>query len=138
MESLLVQVLKPPRPRVMYSQRKLSYVEGRAIYRAMDQVLYTCGTSLQGILLDRSGRADPPEVTTLFQRVYCRQDLTCDDPIEVPNYSCERFPMVCVHCACEHDQTEEGRYQLCDECKKEGKLPVLKRNRKLFAGTGSQ
>ena len=113
-------------------------MEGRAIDRAMDQVLYTCGTSLQGLLLDRCGRADPPEVTTLFERVYCRQNLTCGDLVEVPYYSCELFPAVCVHCACEHDQSEEGHYPICNACKEDGKLPILKRKRKLFTGTVAQ
>ena len=116
----------------------LLYVEGRAIYRAMDQVLYTCGTSLQGLLLDCSGWADPPKVTTPFERVYCQQNLTCNDPVEVPYNSGGKIPMVCIHWACEQDQTEEGCYPLCDECKKKGKQPVFKRKKKFFAGTGSQ
>ena len=39
----------------------------------------------------------------------CAQNLTCDDPVEVPYYSCEAFPVICVHCACPHEaQTKES------------------------------
>ena len=119
------------RPRVLYAQHKLNYAELRAVSRTLDELLYTCGSTLQGVTVDRQ-KDGPVETTALFERVFARATLTCEDPVEVPYSSCEMFPLVCVHCACEHDHMEEGRYPICELCKQEGKTAILKRKRKLF------
>ena len=115
----------------MYAQHKLNYAELRAVSRTLDELLYTCGSTLQEVTVDQQ-KDDPIETTALFERVFAQANLTCEDPVEVPYYSCEMFPLVCVHCACEHDHMEEGRYPICELCKQEGKTAILKRKRKLF------
>ena len=63
---------------------------------------------------------------SLMQSVYVRENLTCNDPIEVPYYSSEKFEDLCIHCACATTDTTEGSYHICQFCKQSGKLPVLK------------
>ncbi len=43
----------------------------------------------------------------LFDRVFVRQNLTCDKPIEVATiYSSERFALICTSCGCTSDAQE--------------------------------
>lgn len=95
------------RPRVVYFQRRLSYLETSAISWTIEGFLYTCGTTLHGVEV-QSRRDDPPTMSTLFQRVFVCENLTCEDPVEVPYYSCEAFPMIGVHCACPHESCSTG------------------------------
>ena len=97
------------RPRVLYSQRKLSIVETNALTRTVEGFLYTCGATLCGLEVVQCPD-DPPTISTLFQRVFVKGNLTCENPVEVPYYSCEAFEMVCVHCAHPHESAQEGQY----------------------------
>ena len=46
---------------------------------------------------------EDPSVLTRFDRVFVRQNLTCDMPIEVPYYSSKRFALICTSCGCTSD-----------------------------------
>ena len=124
------------RPRVIYAQRKLSHYDECALSRSIEEILYTCGSSLQGLDVEaRSG--EPPSVLTLFDRVFVRANLTCEDleQVEVPYYSSEKFAPVCSDCACDCAGADniEGQYPLCQYCRAQGKQPMLKRKRKITA-----
>ncbi len=77
----------------------------------------------------RSG--EDPSVLTLFDRVFVRENLTCDKPIEVPYYSSERFELICTSCGCTSG-AQEGQYPLCGYCKGKGNQPIMKRKHKIF------
>ena len=99
-------------PRVLYSQKKVSYGERVAVHRTLEQMLYTCGSKLdiEPIIL----RGDPSSAATDFTRVMVRLNLTCNDTVEVPYYSSE----------CSEE------YPNCNEFKVI-KPPVFKQKRKL-------
>ena len=87
------------KPRVVYSKLKLKIEEENAFERTLDGVLFTCGSSLQGLEVERKA-GDPPYVQTSMQRVFVRENLSCDEPVEIPYYSSEKFEDLCIHCAC--------------------------------------
>ncbi len=63
----------------------------KVLQRTTEGLLYTCGSTFKGIEVD--GRCQPNEdqsVLTLFERVFVHENLTCDDPVEVPYYSSDR------------------------------------------------
>ena len=65
----------------------------------MDGIWLTCGSSLREVEVDE-------QLKPLFDRVFVRQNLSCDDPVETPYYSSERFQIVSTYCACKCDSTE--------------------------------
>ena len=122
------------RPRVIYSQYRLNYSEESVLSQSIEGLLYTCGSSLQGLQVE-THLMDPPTVKTLFKRVYVRKNLTCNDPIEVAYYSSERFQLICTHCACVCELVVEGQYPICDFCRQQGLMPIFKRKRKSFSSS---
>ena len=108
---LCVERLKP---RVVYAQYRLTLSEEQA---AMDGIWFTCGSSLKEVEVDK-------ELKPLFDRVFVRQNLGCDDPVEIPYYSSELFQILC---ACKCTNTEPGKYPICKLCLEEGKVAMLKR-----------
>ena len=98
--------------------------------RLGDTYLYSCGSTLAGLECEIQQR-DHPTVQDLFNRVYVRENLTCDMTIEIPYYSSQNFVSVCAHCGCQWTDSDEGKYPVCDYCKQQGHLPLLKRKRKL-------
>ena len=118
------------KPRVIYSQRKLTFAETSVLFRSLESLLYSCGSTLKGVEVEcRDG--EDLSLLTLFERLFVRQNLSCDDPVEVPYYSSDRFEDICAHCGCVCAESESGQYPLCSHCKHEGKHPVLKRKRKM-------
>lgn len=110
------------RPRVLHSQKKVPNGERVVIRSSLEQILYTCGSSLD--MDPIIYRGDPPAATTVFLRVIVRLNLIQ-----------WRFHItqvnVCVHCACPQQITIGGQYPICQECRDSGKIAALKRKRKL-------
>ena len=116
------------KPRVVYSQRKLSIVEEIVFSRSVEGILYSCGSVLQGVEVElRPG--ENVSVMTLFDRLFVRENLLCSDAIEVPFYSSERFGKVCSSCGCSEKSSREGEYPLCEGCRNNGCSPLVKRKR---------
>ena len=111
---------------MVYAQYRLTISEEQALHHAMDGIWFTCGSSLREVEVDE-------QLKPLFDRVFVRQNLSCDDPVETPYYSSERFQIVCTYCACKCDSTEAEKYPICKFCQEEGKVAMLKRKRSLTA-----
>ena len=106
------------RPRVIYAQKKLSFQEVLQVERILEDVYFTCGSSLQDI--DSSHGVGSTTDSRLLSKVFVRANLTCNDPVEIPFYSSKSFPDVCVHCACVGDLVEnQDVYPTCNYCFKE-------------------
>ena len=56
---------------------------------------------------------EPLSVLTLFERVFVRANLTCDETVEIPYYSSEKFVNICSNCACSEVSEVQGQYPLC-------------------------
>ena len=115
------------RPRVLYSQKKVSFGERMVVRRTLEEMLYSYGSKLdiEPVILG----GDPSSAATVFTRVMVRLNITCSDPVEVPYYS--SVLRICVHCACKTQCTIDGQYPICNECIHDGKPLIFKRKRKL-------
>ena len=120
------------RPRIMYSQHKLKHHDNVVLLRSLEPLLFVCGATLSDVEVITTP-FDPPSTADLFSRVFVRANLCCRDELEVPYYSSECFGPVCSHCACECQESVEGQYPLCMDCRADGVSPLLKRKRKMAA-----
>ena len=117
-QSQIVMCLECLRPRVIYAQKKLSFQEVLQVERILEDVYFTCCSSLQDI--DSSHGVGSTTDSQLLSKVFVRANLTCNDPVEIPFYSSESFPDVCVHCACVGDLVEnQDVYPTCNYCFRE-------------------
>ena len=100
--------------RSVKSHKMLKKAELPILDAALEQVDYTCGSSMT----DFNDR-DDTTVDNILKRVFVRRDLRCPQPVEIPYYTSGMFERVCCHCATKHDQLEEalveGHY-LCLWC----------------------
>ena len=69
---------------------------------------------------------------TILRRVYVRENLSCQSPMEVAYYGLGLWVDVCCQCGVESQAQnpitrEEGKYPLCANCKNIGKQPLNKR-----------
>ena len=95
------------RPRVIYARYKLIHAEQVALYRTIEGLLYTCGSTLKGVQVETQSRTELSVVNGLFEKIYVQENNTCSDPVEIPYYSSERFQPICTPCACECDVAVE-------------------------------
>ena len=65
----------------------------------MEKILFTCGSSLKRLVVDKQP-SDPASIVDIFDCVFMHKNLTCYDCIKVPYYFSEKFEDICVHCAC--------------------------------------
>ena len=127
---LLVLCTECLKPRVLYSKQKLIFNEEEAVQRSIESILYSCGSTLKGLQVQRLP-TDQISFEDLFDRVFVRENISCDDCIEIPYYSSYKFEDICIYCACQVQSVDlvNGQYPHCKDCK-ELKPPVLKRKRK--------
>ena len=135
------------KPRVLYCAYKLREEEYHTLKAKLEDVSYSCDTSIQELLCgephnddesaaDETGRggASKPgrgtrKVRSLKQDVYVRRSLQCNNPIEVPYYSSNVFRDRCVHCGSFQDFVNDSEvYPTCNACK--SKVKIYKRKRK--------
>ena len=104
---------------------KLTYAEQVALSRTVEGLLYTCGSTLKGVQAEAQSQLEIPIVNALFERLHVRENVTCNDPVEIPYYYSERFQLICTHCACECDAVVEGQFPICDFCRQQGESPLF-------------
>ena len=127
---MLIMCSECLKPRVLYSKHKLTFDEEEAVQRSIQNLLFSCGSNLKELQVEMHPTYKNSMIN-LFERVFVRENITCDDYIEIPYYSSEKFEDICICCACKVSDLVEGQYPLCLECKQQGKSPILKRKRKL-------
>ena len=121
------------RPRVLRSKHKLSIDDKIILERTLEDTLFSCGSNFQDVK-PMNYPSDSPHTKSLFERVFVRENLNCEMPMEVTYYSSECYEDICVHCACNKDLIlTTGVYPICSYCLEEdGKQKILKRKRPLF------
>ena len=132
------------KPRVSYSPHKIQYSRCELLKETLESVSYSCGTSLQELLLgtrpcdDEDSAAEANTDTQLvdqarqsaFPEVYVRDHLRCQDAIEIPYYSSQLFIDRCIHCASmEQLVNDQECYPSCRNCK-ESRVPGIFKRRK--------
>ena len=114
------------KPRVLHGAKKLKKDECIELEKALEQIDFTCGTTMACLVPD-----DAEE--HILEKVYVRADLKCIQPVEVPYFSSGIFPALCCHCATESELVtgQPSVYPACHTCYS-NKPKVLKRKRKIF------
>ena len=116
------------KPRVMYSQTKLSTEEKETLDLLTDVLQYSCG----GVLSELKS-PDNCRENEILDKVHVRANLVCANPVEIPYYSSKAFVDVCFHCGKKDDiSRDEGAYPACNNCKG-SKSVALKRKRNIWA-----
>lgn len=105
--------------RIILSKKKLNPQNFILLNRIVEDISYTCGTSLNDLDL-------PAELESV-----CIKPHRCYDPMEKLYYSCG-FEPICYYCA--KDVPEEGQpdeqYPMCHVCQSQGKAVVFRPGRK--------
>ena len=112
------------KPRVIYSNTKLSQRQEVLLAINMSEYEYTCGSHLF-----------PPSCERLLQTLTLRPQLTCAQPVELPFYGAELGRKdLCCHCAAPNAFTDpllKEQYKtvlpICDGCVADHKTAVVQR-----------
>ena len=107
------------KPRVCYAKRKLKENVRRKFIRILEDLQYTCGSSLDDIEDE-----DPDSPVNV---VKVRGNLVCDSLIEVPYFGANH-KAICIYCAQNSDLcVDKGFYPICKNCVNLKKKKVAKR-----------
>ena len=110
------------KPRVIYSASKLNVTEQIILDKILDIYIYSCGAKLQDLKVKDSDRA--PRVNALLDKIFVKQNISCQNAVEIPYYSSGCFPPVCYFCASKDDlKIEEGAYPHCETCATKNTVP---------------
>ena len=120
------------KPRVMYAARKVRFYDQRKLETVLEGIIYTCGMDLKECI--PADISDHDKQSHVLSSIFVRQNMNCDSRIEIPYFSSECFPSICIYCGSEESLVPaiemEGMYPLCSSCK--ATTPgILKRKRKL-------
>ncbi|PKY53552.1 hypothetical protein RhiirA4_547713 [Rhizophagus irregularis] len=107
------------KPRCIFSKNMLSDNEKTSLEILLDNVIYICGSPIT------------PEAHNLYEKVYIRQKIHCNSPIEAVYYSCRRLKteIICFYCGekdglLEPDDNLKKKfttiYPFCQTCKNKG------------------
>ena len=81
------------KPRLLHSKTKIKKENGPGAKRMMEKVMYMCGSILSEFL---GNGADKDE--RFLQSIFVRENISCSSKMELPYYSVECYPIVCVYC----------------------------------------
>ena len=126
--SSIVRCIECDKPRVLHAAKKLNQQELFQLDKEIDDMDFSCGSTMKDFI------PEDEEDSHVLSKVYCRADLGCSQPLEIPYYSSGSFPHICIHCAeCDNLLTGDEAsdiYPTCGQCMTKPKQ--LKRKRKLF------
>ena len=77
----------------LYSQYKLKNRQPEYAKRMVKKLDYACGASLSEYM--GTGRDKDEQ---LLEVIFVRENLSCSSTVEVPYYSVDYFPAVCIYC----------------------------------------
>ena len=88
---------------------------------------YVCGS----VLADYAGTGNDKDLK-LIENIYVRENISCASKIELPYYSVDHYPKICIYCGVKGTSRSLGSsveiYPKCDVCKE--KPDVQRRKRK--------
>ncbi|GBB87230.1 hypothetical protein RclHR1_13680003 [Rhizophagus clarus] len=107
------------KPRCIFGKNALSDEEKTSLEILLDNVIYICGSPIT------------PEMHDLYEKVYVRQKIYCNSPIEAVYYSCRHLKteIICFYCGDENELLEPDDnlkkkfttiYPFCQICKDKG------------------
>ena len=130
------------RPRVLHSKHKISFKDQKVLLQTLEDILFSCGASFKEVSPSIQPEDRSEAASSIFNRVFVRENLSCEMPVEVTYFSSESFVDICVHCACINSTQAAltlpvGAYPICSVCVEDGKDKIFKRKRPVFKGPTS-
>ena len=112
------------KPRLIYSKNKLAHADIKMFSNIMNDLLFTCGASLSEFPVFGDSKKH------LMEKLYVRQNLNCQTPVETLYYSADIYPQCCCHCGSKRRlRLQDGHYPICSPCVAQKKQPIHKRKR---------
>ena len=102
-------------------------MELELLKRIMQKVQYLCGASLS----EYNGPGNDRD-EEMLKLIFVRENISCSSKIELPYYSVEHFPRVCIYCGIIGTlrtlKSSDEHYPQCNSCS--DKPNVVRRKRK--------
>ena len=86
----LVRCEECNKPYLLFAKRKLKDQELTSLKRILNELVYSCGSSF--------AEYDAEKEDSIMNKVFVKENLSCNQIIELSYYSCEIFKAVCIHC----------------------------------------
>ena len=86
----VITCLECEKPRLLHSKHKVRKEDVPSVKRMMK---YMCGAALS----EYTGSGEDRDEQHL-KSIYVRENLACRSIIELPYFSVENFPIICIHC----------------------------------------
>lgn len=112
---------------MLHSKHKLSIDDKIVLERTLEYILFSCRSNFKDVK-PLNYPSDSPQTKSLFERVFVKENLNSEMPMEVTYYE-----DICVLCACNKILIlTTGVYLICSFCLEYGKQKILKRKRPLY------
>lgn len=121
---LILQCHECEKWRLIYSKHALTSSEKKELQIVLENLLFSCGSSFTDIDCEES---------SVLKKVFCRQNINCSSPMEIPYYSTNHEDL-CYYCGADKDfatgETFINKYPICNLCFSCNKTPIPSRKRK--------
>ena len=109
----IVKCIHYLKPLVVYEKKKLSDAHKSLIKRMLNDFPYVCGTVFHDLPID-----DKNKDSYNLEMLHCRENLTCESPMEIPYYSSKLFKNLCFYCGRERNRIQSNIefYPQCTSC----------------------
>ena len=110
--------------RVVYAKKKLSDVHKWSMKCMLNDFQYVCGTVFHDLPTD-----DKNKDSFVLGMIHCRENLTCESPMEIPYYSSKLFKNLCFYCVQERNLMPSNMefYSQFTSCQPKTRAKVAKR-----------
>ena len=115
------------KPRHLHSKTVVKGIYQKPTKRLVEKLDIVCGS----VLSEYEGTGNEKD-RKLLNNIHVRENISCSSKIELPYYSVDHFPKICIYCGVRGTSRSLGSspetYPKCESCK--GKPDVQKRKRK--------
>ena len=105
--------------------------------RMVGKLEYVCGS----VLSDYGGTGNDRDEKHL-KKIFVRENISCASKIELPYYSVDFYPKICIYCGIKGTTRSLGNltecYPKCESCKEKPDVPRRKRKNVVAADLGKK
>ena len=98
----IVKYIHCLKARVVYAKKQLSDARKRMMKPMLNYFQYVCGTVFHDLPID-----DKNKDSYNLEMLHCRENLTCESPMEIPHYSSKLFKNLCFYCGRQRNIAEQ-------------------------------
>ena len=89
----IISCVECQKPRLLHSKHKIKKHDVQSAKRMMKKVSYMCGAALSEYLESGTDRDERH-----LKSIHVRENLSCSSKVELPYYSVDNYPVVCIYC----------------------------------------